>query len=245
MISCVVAIAFVIPLFIWSYRRTLDPRFHLGCLTNRDAGLALLIVFLFNMVSTGLFQVEFLGKDPHMSAEVFGLRTAIGASTTLAGFALAGWLCRKQRYAVCFFIAMLCNLIAKVGFLTYGVETSAFHAIWPVAIGGIGFGALTGLLATMAYRSINEKQAAHVATAFILATYLGASLGAGVLDEIYLLFDTLFVTSSMRAEVADLEAYKSEFWVELVVLVLLVVPGLMLLRKQQDTDVGTEERVDA
>ncbi|MBN33829.1 MAG: hypothetical protein CMM46_03455 [Rhodospirillaceae bacterium] len=197
MITTTVLFALSVPFFLWNYRKTPDPRFHLGCLRNRNVALSLTILLVFNMVSTGLFQVEFLGKDPEMTADIFGPRTAIGAATLLGGFALADYLCREDRLMLCFMGGIAFSLIAKSGFILYDSHTAAFQAIWPVAVGGVGFGLMAGLLATTAYRTVDEHHAAHVATAFILATYLGASLGAGVLEEIMVLFDTLLLSQSV------------------------------------------------
>jgi len=234
-LSTSILFALSVPLFFWSYRRTHDPRFHLGCLKNRDVALSLFILLAFNMVSTGLFQVEYLGKDPTMTAEIFGLRTSIGAGTLLLGFAASGWLCRGDHLKAALLIGIGTTLIAKFGFLLYNDHTTALQSIWPVAVGGIGFGLITGLLATTAYRTLDEKHAAHIATCFILATYLGASLGAGVLSEVLVAFDQLFIDEGMSAQDADRHGFKSEFWVEFGAVILLLIPGWMLVKGRAET----------
>ncbi|MBT6202361.1 MAG: MFS transporter [Rhodospirillaceae bacterium] len=227
---CAVGLAFSFPLFVWSYRRSTSTAFHMGCLLDRFSGLSLLIVFGFNMVSTGLFQVEFLGKDPILTPEVIGLRSSIAAGTLLLGFIISGWLCQKHSYATGLFGGLALTFVAKVGYLFYNDDSSALDAIWPVAFSGVSFGMVTGVVATLAYRTIGKNHAADIATCFILATYLGASLGTGILDEVLVAFDTLFVAQGMAAGAALERAFKSEFWVELVISVLLLWPAWLLLR---------------
>ncbi len=231
---CAMGLAFAVPLYIWSYRRHDHPAFHLGCVRNRDTGLSLLIVFVFNMISTGLFQVEYLGKDTLMTPEIIGLRSSIAAATLLLGFTIAGWCCKQERYALSMLAGLGLTYVAKTGFMFYSTDSNALEAIWPVVFNGMSFGMVIGVTAVLAYRSVNETHAAHVATCFILATYLGASLGAGVLDEVLVAFDAYFIHEGMSAEAANLRAFKSEFIVEFVIAVVLLWPAMLLVRTRKE-----------
>lgn len=99
---------------------------------------------------------------------------------------------------------------------------------------GMSFGMVIGVTAVLAYRSISETHAAHVATCFILATYLGASLGAGVLDEVLVAFDAYFIHAGIEKQTAILRAFKSEFIVEFVISVLLLWPAILLVRQRRE-----------
>ena len=233
-VACALGLAFAGLLYIWSYRRHDQPAFHLGCIRNRDTALSLLIVFVFNMVSTGLFQVEYLGKDALMTPEIIGLRSSIAAATLLVGFTIAGWCCKKGHYALSLLIGLGLTYVAKTGFLLYSNDSDALEAIWPVVFNGMSFGMVIGVTAVLAYRSISETHAAHVATCFILATYLGASLGAGVLDEVLVAFDAYFIHAGIEKQTAILRAFKSEFIVEFVISVLLLWPAILLVRQRRE-----------
>jgi len=233
--ACAIALAIAAPLYVWRYRKTVAPAFHVGCLADRNVAFALLIILLFNFFGTGFFQIEFLGKETHLSAEVFGLRSSIGAATLLLGFAVSGWLTRGARFAACLYGGLAVTLVSKVGFLLYGTHTDALEAIWPVAVGGVGFGMVTGVLATLAYRTVAAEHASHVATAFILATYLGASLGAGVLDEVLVAADLVDLAEGMSAAAATLSSFEAEFWVELFGTALLLLPAALMLRGKPAT----------
>ncbi|MGY8995032.1 MAG: hypothetical protein ACKVH7_01165, partial [Alphaproteobacteria bacterium] len=224
-------LAFAVPLCVWSYRRHGSPSFHLGCLRNRDTWLSLLIVFVFNMVSTGLFQVEYLEKDAAIAPETIGLRSSIAAATLLVGFTIAGWCCKQGHYALSLLAGLGLTFIAKVGFLLYSSDSGALAAIWPVVFSGLSFGMVIGVTAVLAYRAISETHVPHVATGFILATYLGASLGAGLLNEVLLVFDAYFIQEEVAAQAAILRAFKSEFVVELVISALIIWPAFLLVRK--------------
>jgi MFS family permease len=226
-----VCLAFAVPLCVWSYRRHGSPSFHLGCLRNRDTWLSLLIVFVFNMVSTGLFQVEYLEKDAAIAPETIGLRSSIAAATLLVGFTIAGWCCKQGHYALSLLAGLGLTFIAKVGFLLYSSDSGALAAIWPVVFSGLSFGMVIGVTAVLAYRAISETHVPHVATGFILATYLGASLGAGLLNEVLLVFDAYFIQEEVAAQAAILRAFKSEFVVELVISALIIWPAFLLVRK--------------
>ncbi len=62
---------------------------------------------------------------------------------------------------------------------------------------------------------------------------LGASLGAGVLNEVMIAFDQLFIGEDMTTKNADLRAFKSEFIVEYIIAVLLLWPAFLILRKSK------------
>ena len=124
-------------------------------------------------------------------------------------------------------------MIAKFGFLLYGSHTGAIQAIWPAAVGGTGFGLATAALATLAYRTISEERGANVAAVFVLATFLGACLGTGVLDEVVIGVTTYDAAQGMSVAMAKQAAFKAEFWVELLGTLALLVPAILLTRAQR------------
>lgn len=218
----------VAPLYAMRYLHTPAPTLDLGCLRDHNVSLALLLVFFANLVGTGLFQVEFLGRYSHLSDHVLGLRTSIGTFGLLAGMALAAYLCHAGRAGFALLVAIVLSVISKVGFLFYDSHTGAIAAIWPVVVGGVSFGLITASLATLAYETVSLQRAADVATLFVLATFLGACLGTGVLDEVILGFTTLDVSEGMSYAAAKEAAFKAEFWVELGVTLLLLLPAVSL-----------------
>jgi MFS family permease len=235
-IATTVGFALALPLTVWSYRRNSSPAYHLGCIMNRDTGLSLAIVLIFNMISTGLFQVEYLGLDSKMTPEIIGLRSSIAAATLLLGCTIAGWLCKIERYGTTLYLGLLLTFVAKAGFMLYSSDSDAVVAIWPVIFSGLSFGMVTCVCATLAYRTISENHAPHVATCFILATYLGASLGAGILNEVMIFIDGVFIGEGMTAANATLQAFKGEFIVEFAISALLLWPAWLLLRNGRTSD---------
>lgn len=218
----------VAPLYAVMYRQTKAPALDFGCLRDRNVSLTLLLVFFVNLLGTGLFQVEFLGRYSHLSNYMLGLRTTIGTLGLLAGMALAAWLSHARRTDFALLVGLVLSVVSKVGFLFYDSHTGAIVAIWPVVVGGAGFGLMMASLATIAYRTMSSEHAPDVATLFVLATFLGACLGTGVLDEVLLGFTAFDIHEGMSLPTAKQAAFKSEFWVELLgTLPLLLIAGLL------------------
>ena len=95
----------------------------------------------------------------------------------------------------------------------------------------MSFGLITASLATLAYETVSLQRAADVATLFVLATFLGACLGTGVLDEVILGFTTLDGSEGMSYAAAKQAAFKAEFGVELLGTLLLLLPALLFRRE--------------
>jgi len=125
------------------------------------------------------------------------------------------------------------SVFSKVGFLFYDSHTGAIAVIWPVAVGGVGFGLIMASLATIAYRSVKSERAPDVATLFVLATFLGGCLGTGVLDEVLLGFTTFDLDEGMSLAAAKQAAFKAEFWVELLATLPLLLLARILARDGQ------------
>jgi len=229
--ATLVAACVALPVYLIAYRATPAPAFHLGCLRDRHAALALLLVFFVNMLGTGLFQIEFLGKLSRLSPELLSLRAISGTAALLAGMAIAGWLCHSGRAGIALLSGWTLTVIAKVGFLFYDSHTDAFLALGPPMAGGVGFGLITAALATFAYRTVPEVHAADVATLFVLASYLGTSLGVGVLDEVVVAVASVDLAEGMSVAVAERVAFKAEFQVELFATLPLLLPVLLLGRE--------------
>lgn len=223
----------VAPLYAMIYRQTPAPALDLGCLRDRNVSLTLLLVFFVNLLGTGLFQVEFLGRYSHLSNYMLGLRTTIGTLGLLAGMALAAWLCHARRADFALLAGLVLSVFSKVGFLFYDSHTGAIAAIWPVVVGGVGFGLIMASLATIAYRSVKSERAPDVATLFVLATFLGACLGTGVLDEVLLGVTTFDLDEGMSLAAAKQAAFKAEFWVELLATLPLLLLARILARDGQ------------
>ncbi len=227
-----IGFAVIAPLYVWSYRRVDEPSFRLSCLADPFVGLALMLVLFYNMLNIGMFQVEFLGQEAHLTTGLLGVRTAAGGGGVLLGFVFAGWLSRHGLTGATLLGGIALGLLGKAGFLGYGAEVGVTELLWTIAAHSVGFGMVTSALATLAYRTIDQRLAAHVATGFILAIYLGASLGAGLLDEVYLLFDAAYAAAGTEAD-AEFAAFHSEFWVEFIATALLVIPALLLVRRER------------
>lgn len=232
-LACIAGTAAFLPLYAWRYARTPRPSFSLAGLGDRFAGMALLMVLLFNMFSTGLFQLEFIEQETKLGTAFIGLRTAVGGGALLLGFVIGGALIRSRRMTAALAGGLLVSVAGKVGFLFYDVDLDKLDALWPQIVVNVGFGMVTAALATLAYRTAPKDLAPHIATAFILAIYIGASLGSGVLDEVYLMFDRLGQGAGVTAESAEVSAFHSEFVVELVGVALLLVPAWLLLRRDR------------
>ena len=230
-LACIAGTAVAMPLYAWRYRHTPEPRFSMHCLRDRFVGLSLLMVLVYNLFSTGLFQLEFIGEETRLGADFMGIRTAVGGGALLVGFVIGGWLIRGRHMAVTLLGGLLVTLLGKAGILAYNIHLSEFWALWPQIMVSVGFGMVTAALATLAYRTAPTVLAPHIATAFILAIYMGASLGAGVLEEAYDLFDGLALAAGETGAGATLSAFHSEFLVELVGVALLLIPGAMLARR--------------
>jgi MFS family permease len=228
-----IGLLIVAPLYVVRYRKTPAPVFDLGCLRDRNAGLALILVFFVNLMGTGLYQAEFLGRISHLSHSMLGLRITVGTLALLAGMALAAWQCHSGRAGFALSAGLVLTVIAKFGFLLYDSHTGAIQAIWPAAVGGTGFGLATAALATLAYRTISEERGANVAAVFVLATFLGACLGTGVLDEVVIGVTTYDAAQGMSVAMAKQAAFKAEFWVELLGTLALLVPAILLTRAQR------------
>jgi len=232
-IGCVAGAAILVPLYAWRYVRTPQPAFSMVCLRDRFAGLALLMVLVFNLFSTGLFQLEFIGQETRLGTNFIGLRTAVGGGALLIGFVIGGALIRGERMTACLVGGLIVCLVGKAGFLGYDAELGKTDALWPQIVVNVGFGMVTAALATLAYRTAPKAMAPHIATAFILATYVGASLGSGVLDEVYVMFDRMFHGTGRMGDPGDITAFHSEFLVEVVGVALLLVPAWLLLRRNR------------
>ena len=230
-LACIAGTAIAMPLYAWRYKHTPEPRFSMHCLRDPFVGLSLLMVLVYNLFSTGLFQLEFIGQETSLGADFMGVRTAVGGGALLIGFIAGGWLIRGRHLAATLLGGIVVTLLGKAGVLAYNIHLSEFWALWPQIVVSIGFGMVTAALATFAYRTAPTVLAPHIATAFILAIYMGASLGAGILEEAYDLFDSIDLSGGMTEAGATLDAFRSEFLVELIGVALLLIPAVMLVRR--------------
>lgn len=146
---------------------------------------------------------------------------------------IGGAFIRSRHMSAALIGGLLVSVAGRAGFLSYDVDLDKLDALWPQIVVNVGFGMVTAALATLAYSTAPKALAPHVATAFILAIYIGASLGSGVLDEVYVMLDRLDHGAGVTAQTADVTAFHSEFLVELGGVALLLVPAWLLLRRDR------------
>jgi hypothetical protein len=209
-----------------AYRGTAAPALDLGLLRDRNVAVAIAITFALNLTSTGLFETEYLGQVAGRSTTSLGLRGTLGGLAMLLGLALGGQLLAGGRRArATLYLGFAAMIAGKAGFTFYAAHTSVIMADWTNAVTAFAFGLMTTALATLAYRTIPAARADAVAALFVLAAYLGAALGASVLDEVVVAPRSLLDRRESDALALD-RAFHVEFWVELALFVpLVLLPG--------------------
>ena len=144
-----------------------------------------------------------------------GLADALGALGSLAlmlGLGVAGRMLGWSRPLVVFASGMLLLALGKVGFTWYAPGLTEVGAVWPAVVSSVGFGVITAVLATLAFRSLAPAQVGAASGLFVLSQQLGYALGLAMLDA-YLQERTVALRGraldALMALVADIKQAKA------------------------------------
>jgi len=216
--------------FIRHARRIEHPIVDLRPLANADLATTTFLCFGIGAFSTAFFQTEMLGSVLGFDATFLGVRGACGSVGLMIGLLFAGRALGWSRPLVVFATGLALLGIGKVGFTYYGPGLSDVGAVWPAAVSSVGFGILTAVLATLAFRSLTPAQVAAASGIFVLSQQIGYALGVALLDAYLQVRTEALVAGGTPASFATELAFLELFWVELVVAVLL--PVAVLLRRR-------------
>jgi MFS transporter, DHA2 family, multidrug resistance protein len=216
--------------FAWHARRTEKPIVDLRPLANRDLATTAFLCFGIGAFSTAFFQTAMLGSVLGFDATFLGVRGALGSVALMLGLALAGRALGWSRPLIVFAAGLVLLTGGKVGFTYYGPGLTDVGAVWPAVLSSIGFGVITAVLATLAFRSLPPAAVGAASGLFVLSQQLGYALGVAMLD-VYLQERTLALLAdgTPRAFAVEL-AFLELFWVELIAAVLL--PVAVLVRRR-------------
>ena len=212
-------------------RRTERPIVDLRPLANRDLATMTLLCFGIGASSTAFFQTAMLGSVLGFDATFLGVRGALGSVALMLGLGAAGHALGVSRPLVVFAAGMVLLAAGKLGFTAYGPGLTEVGAVWPAVVSSVGFGVITAVLATLAFRSLPPAAVGAASGLFVLGQQLGYALGVAVLDA-YLQERTvqLLADGTPRAFAVEL-AFLELFWVELIAAVLLPVAVLARRRR--------------
>ncbi len=216
--------------FAWHARRTERPIVDLRPLANRDLATMAFLCFGIGASSTAFFQTAMLGSVLGFDATFLGVRGALGSVALMLGLAIAGRALGWSRPLLVFAAGLLLLAAGKVGFTYYAPGLTDVGAVWPAVVSSIGFGVVTAVLATLAFRSLPPAAVGAASGLFVLSQQLGYALGVALLDA-YLQERTLALLAdgTPRAFAVEL-AFLELFWVELIAAVLL--PVAVLVRRR-------------
>jgi DHA2 family multidrug resistance protein len=211
-------------------RRIEHPIVDLRPLANRDLATTAFLCFGIGAFSTAFFQTAMLGSVLHFDTAFLGVRGACGSLALMLGLALAGRALGWSRPFLVFASGLLLLAVGKLGFTYYAPGLTDLGAVWPAVVSSIGFGVLTAVLATLAFRSLTPAQIGAASAIFVLSQQLGYALGVALLDA-YLQVRTehLLAVGTPPAFANEL-AFLELFWVELIAAVLL--PVAVLVRRR-------------
>ncbi|HEV7734033.1 MAG TPA: MFS transporter, partial [Candidatus Binatia bacterium] len=216
--------------FAWHARRTPNPIVDLRPFASRDLATVSLLCFGIGAFSTAFFQPAMLGSVLGFDATFLGVRGAFGSIGMMAGLMIAGPALGRTRPFVVFATGLVLLGIGKVGFTHYTPGLTQLGAIWPAVLSSVGFGILTAVLATMAFRSLAPEHIGAASGLFVLSQQLGYALGVAGLDA-YLQVRTehLLAAGTPQAFATEL-AFLELFWLELTAAIL--IPVLVLARRR-------------
>ncbi len=211
-------------------RRTPRPIVDLRPFASRDLATVAVLCFGIGAFSTAFFQPAMLGSVLGFDATFLGVRGAFGSVGLMAGLMIAGPALGRTRPFVVFATGLLLLGVGKLGFTLYTPGLTPLGAIWPAVVSSVGFGILTAVLATMAFRSLAPEQVGAASGLFVLSQQLGYALGVAGLDA-YLQVRTerLLATGTPAASANEL-AFLELFWLELTAAIL--IPVLVLMRRR-------------
>lgn len=216
--------------FAWHARRTERPIVDLRPLANRDLATMTLLCFGIGASSTAFFQTAMLGSVLGFDATFLGVRGALGSVALMLGLAVAGRALGMSRPLIVFAAGLVLLAAGKLGFTYYAPGIGTVGVVWPAVVSSVGFGIITAVLATLAFRSLPPAAVGAASGLFVLGQELGYALGVAMLDA-YLQERTahLLADGTPRAFAVEL-AFLELFWVELIAAVLLPVAVLMRRR---------------
>lgn len=148
----------------------------------------------------------------------------------LTGMNLAAVGVSRSRPLLVFAGGLLLLAVGKVGFTYYAPGLTDVGAVWPAVVSSVGFGVLTAVLATLAFRSLAPAQVGAASGIFVLSQQLGYALGVATLDAYLQVRTERLLAGGMPPGSAAELAFLELFWVELIAAVLL--PVAVLVRRR-------------
>ncbi|MCW5892152.1 MAG: MFS transporter [bacterium] len=215
--------------FLRHARRTPRPIVDLAPLANHDLATMVVLCFGIGAFSTAFFQTAMLGSVVGFDSGFLGMRGACAGAALLLGLAAAGRMLGVTRPLAVFAAGLGLLLVGKYGFTHYAPGLSPLGAIWPAAVSSVGFGVVSAVLATLAFRSLSPSQVPAAAGLFVLGQQLGYALGVAALDAFLQVRTEQLLAGGHPGAFATELAFLELFWVELAASVLL--PVLVLLRR--------------
>ncbi len=209
-------------------RRTAHAIVDVRPLANHDLATVAVLCCGIGAFSTGFFQTTMLGSVGFDTA-FLGVRGACGGVALLIGLALAGRALGWTRPLLVFAGGLGLLLAGKYGFTFYAPGVSDLTAIWPAVVSSVGFGVLSAVMATLAFRSLAPEQVTAAAGIFVLCQQLGYAFGVAGLDAFLQVRAAHLLADGASHGFAVEMAFLEVFWLELAASLLL--PVLILLRR--------------
>jgi MFS family permease len=217
-------------LFVLHYRMTARPIVSVAALRGRDFALATLFCFGLDFFSTGQFETDLLGGPLGFSAEMLGLRSALGGVLLIGGVLVGGWLLRRTAAPLLVAIALVIVIAGKVGFTLYEPGIHAWTAISPQLITGVGIGALTTVLAVVAFAEVDPSSSADAASLYGFAGQLAWAFGLALLGATQATREDDLLRAGSTADLARLWSLREVIWLELAGTVALLPLAVALAR---------------
>ncbi|MDD3518548.1 MAG: MFS transporter, partial [Chromatiales bacterium] len=222
-IAATVVIGLMLALFVRHGLHADAPLLRLDVLWLPGVALALLLVFLLNLATTGQYEVLFVQDVlgwPSTAVSWFALAYAFGQ---LAGVGASSLLTRRVGDAVLVGIGLLILIAGMIGYTRLNPAVGTLATVTPHVLTGFGSGLVLPLLSVIAFRRTPESRRGDVSSLVVFTYILGTELGLDGLGAVY----GHFVPMSQMA------GFHAVFVTELGIATLcLLIASTMLLRQR-------------
>lgn len=225
--------------FCVRYRATSNPVLDFSVLRDHRLAGALLVTFVLNASSTGVFQTEMLGTVIRLDPEWLALRAGVGGLTMLLAVLIADRLFKWTRSSTALLLGVLVLLAGKSGFLTYRSGIDMLGVIWPALVASMGYGMLSTMLAVIACHFADARKSAAAASLYAVAVQLGTSVGLASLDATLEMRKRVLLASASHLDPIE-RAFHDVFLVELAVAAAMVPIVLYYFVRQGDNGASVD-----
>ncbi|MFP4155232.1 MAG: MFS transporter [Halothiobacillaceae bacterium] len=226
----VMAVAVVIGLplllFLRHGLRAPAPLLRLDALWIPGVALALALVFLLNIVTTGQYEVLFVQDVLGWASTAAGWFSLAYAFGQLAGVGASILLAPRLGDGPLVGIGLLILIAGMIGYTRFDPTAGTLATVTPHLLTGFGSGVVLPLLSVIAFRRTPESRRAEVSSLLVFTYILGTEIGLDGLGVVYGHF----------AEQSQMAGFHGVFVTELGIALSCLLIALLLLWRQRSSN---------